>query len=480
MNVYNQKRLAVASQDRIPPPERQNAFSVSIWESLMSTNMTRRTFTKAATVAGIGAAALQTGKAKARPIGANDRIRCGFIGIANRGGQLIRAFAEHDDMEVAALCDVNSETLASVSAQFDNKPLATGDFRKLIERDDLDAIVIATPDHWHAIQTIQACASGKDVYVEKPMSITIHEGRRMVEAARKYQRVVQVGTHRRSSPLYRELAEIGADAKIGPVTVGRAYRLSNMWPSGIGRLDPTAPPANLDWDMWLGPRPERPYQENIPPYKFRWWQQYSSQMGNWGVHYLDAIRWLTGELAPSSVCAMGGRFVVDDDRTVPDTMEACFQFKSGRLALFGQYEANGNPAMATDENYRSLGEVELRGAKGTMYVSEKRYLVKPERGGQFQSSEPRMEEETGSVGDSNHTVTSNHARNFLDCMRTREKPNADVEIGHRSTSMSLMANISLAVGARLEWDAEAERFIGNDEANALLHYEYRKPWTLDV
>jgi predicted dehydrogenase len=194
-------------------------------------------------------------------------------------------------------------------------------------------------------------------------------------------------------------------------------------------------------------------------------------MANWGVHYLDAIRWITGELAPTSLCAMGGRFAVDDDRTVPDTMEVVFEFASGRLAVFGQYEASGNPAFPS-------GEVEFRGTQGTVYVSTRGFEVVPERGGQFQDRQPRMEPMKVAASEANASLTALHARNFLDCIKSREKPRADVEIGHRSTSFSLMANISLVTDARLDWDAEAERFTNNDQANDLLHYEYRKPWKL--
>jgi predicted dehydrogenase len=437
---------------------------------MSDTKITRRTFTKAtAAAAAAGLAALEA----RRTLGANDRVRLGFIGVANRGGQLMTAFLQHADMEIVALCDVHKPTLEKANARLDGKAATCGDFRKLLDRKDLDALVIATPDHWHAIQTIDACDAGKDVYVEKPLSITVHEGRRMVEAARRNNRVVQVGTHRRSSKLYARLAELTLAGKIGKITVGRAYRLSNMWPTGIGRVKPSDPPADLDWDMWLGPRPEQPYQENIAPYKFRWWQLYSSQMGNWGVHYLDAIRWLTGDLAPVSISALGGRFAVDDDRTIPDTMEVTFQFASGRLAVFGQYEASGNPALAA-------GEVELRGTLGTAYVSERSFQIVPERGGQFQDRKPRMEpmEEKEPSGGGNDDLTALHARNFLDCIKSRAKPNADVEIGHRSTTMSLLANISLATGARLEWDAEKEQITTPKDANSLLHYEYRKPWKL--
>jgi predicted dehydrogenase len=244
-----------------------------------------------------------------------------------------------------------------------------------------------------------------------------------------------------------------------------------MFPDGIGRRQPTAPPSELNWDLWLGPRPFQPYQENIAPYRFRWWERYSSQMANWGVHYLDAIRWCTGELAPRAVTAVGGNFAIDDDRTIPDTLHTVFEFDSGRLAIFGQYETSGNPALA-------WGEIELRGTQGTVYASGNGYRVIPERGGQFQGREPRVEAEEVTTEGPNRALTALHARNFLDCVKSREKPHADIEIGHRSTTFSLIANIALRVGRRLEWDAEQERFSNCDEANELLHYEYRKPWKL--
>ncbi|OYP28866.1 Gfo/Idh/MocA family protein [Rhodopirellula sp. MGV] len=402
---------------------------------------------------------------------ASERIRVGVIGVANRGGQLIDAFLPHSDCEIVAVCDVDSNTLGKAVNKLDGKPKPYRDFRQVIDRDDIDAIVVATPDHWHAIQTITACDAGKDVYCEKPLSIAVNEGRAMVNAARRNNRIVQVGTHRRSSKLYRELAPQVQDGMIGKVCVSRAFRTSNMYPDGIGKLAASDPPSTLDWNMWLGPRPERPYQDNIAPYKFRWWKNYSSQMGNWGVHYLDAIRWCTGDEAPKSVCAMGGNFAIDDDRTIPDTMQVTFEFESGRLAIFGQYETSGNRAI-------QQGEIELRGTDGTCYVSERDYEIVPESGGQFADRGPRMKPQKKSVPGGNALLTQDHARNFLDCIKSRELPNADVEIGHRSTTMSLIANISLAVGRRLEWDAQAERFINDDEANELLQYDYRAPWKL--
>jgi len=426
--------------------------------------VTRRSFGKAAALA-------MTAASASRVLGASERVRLGLIGVGNRGGQLQAAFATHDDCEAVAFCDVWKPYLDRARERNGGKGDVATDFRKLLDRKDIDAVVIGTPDHWHAIQTIDACEAGKDVYVEKPLSITIHEGRRMVEAARRTKRVVQVGTHRRSSALYAELAQLVQADKLGKVTVARAYRLSNMWPNGIGKAKTTDPPEGLDWDLWLGPRPARPYQDNIAPYKFRWWHLYSSQTANWGVHYLDAIRWICAELAPASISAHGGRFAVDDDRTIPDTMESIFEFASGRLALFGQYEASGNPALRT-------GELELRGTVGTVYVGGSQFEIVPERGGQFQDRKPRTEPAVVKDKGGNADLTALHARNFLDCIRSRAKPNADVEEGHRSTTMSLLANIALAVKARLDWDAQAERIVSPQSANELLHYEYRKPWVL--
>jgi predicted dehydrogenase len=400
---------------------------------------------------------------------ANDRVRLGFIGVGNRGTQLLRAFYPQPDAEIAAVCDVDKNYLERAKSMAGGRPDTYGDFRKMLERKDLDAIVIATPDHWHAIQTIMACQAGKDVYVEKPLSITIYEGRKMVEAVRKYDRVCQVGTHRRSTEAYAKLADLVQSGRIGKVTVARAYRLSNMWPDGMGKAVNSEPPAHLDWDMWLGPRPKRPFNENIAPYKFRWWHLYSSQVANWGVHYFDVMRWVLGDKGPCSVSAHGGKFAIDDDRTVPDTLESISEMPTGRFYIFGQYEASGNPALRS-------GEVEFRGTIGTAYSHRKGFEVVPEKGGQFQDRKPRMEPVMVKTSDGDPTV--NHVRNFLDCVKSRKRPNADIEDGHRSTSISLLVNIAWLTRSRIEWDADKERITNNADANKLLHYEYRKPWKL--
>jgi predicted dehydrogenase len=454
---------------------------------------TRRQFLRHSTATTAGAAlGLNLLGARAHPVlGANDKVRVGFVGVGNRGSQLLQRFMKQDDVEIAALCDVyepylardysrvGKEVIDSIGARvpkmgekFAGEVGRYKDFRRLLDRKDIDAVVIATPDHWHAIQMTQACQAGKDVYVEKPLSVTIHEGRKMVEAAAQYGRIVQVGLHRRSSPMYADLAQEMQAGKIGKVTVARAYRVSNMAPDGIGKYPDTNPPKELDWDMWLGPRPMRPYKNNIAQYKFRWWQAYSSQVGNWGVHYFDAIRWVLGEEAPVAITALGGRFALDDDRTIPDTLQVTFELPSGALLVFGQYEANGIAPL-------EFGELEFRGTLGNLYSGSEGggYKVVPSPGGQFQPAKPRIQaEEQPGVKGTDLTVL--HIRNFVDCVKSRRTPHCDIETGHRSTTFAHLANIALATKSRLDWDPKAERVTNNRQANGLLHYEYRKPWVL--
>jgi predicted dehydrogenase len=421
---------------------------------------------------------------------ASQKIRVGFIGVGNRGTELLQRFMTQPEVQVAALCDVyepylmrdHSKVLPSLKDSLGGKipPLDEDfgpevkrykDFRKLLEQRDIDAVVIATPDHWHALTTLLACDAGKDVYVEKPLTIAGFEGPLMIKAAKRTNRLVQVGLQRRSSDVFARLAREVQGGRIGKVTVARAYRISNMMTEGIGRYDAAQPPAGLDWDMWLGPRPKRVYQENIAPYKFRWWKQYSSQVGNWGVHYFDFIRWIIGEEAPASISAHGGRFAVNDDRTVPDTFETTFEFATGRLLVFGQYEASGGRAIVK-------GEVELRGTLGTIYSShgstENGYELVPSGNGQFQKGGPKTE--AMEVNQHEGDASTRHIRNFLDCVKSRKEPNCSLEKGHRSTMFAHLASIAWETKSRLNWDSQKEQFIDNPAANALLRYEYRAPW----
>jgi predicted dehydrogenase len=420
----------------------------------------------------------------------------GFIGLGNRGSQLLQLFMSHPDVEIAAFCDlyepyllrdrnlVDPRYLKSLATQvpkmgekFPNQVKKYNDFRKLLEDKDVDAVCIATPDHWHALITISAIQAGKDVYVEKPLTQTIKEGRMMVDTQVKSKQIVAVGLNRRGNIVYQKLAKEVPEGKIGKVTVARAFRINDMYPSGIGKLKPEDPPKNFNWDMWLGPRAFRPYQYNISPYMFRWWKDYSSQMGNWGVHFMDVIRWMLGEKAPVAISAQGGKYAVDDDRDIPDTMEVTYEFASGSIATFSIYEASSGGMF-------QYGEVELRGTKGTLYADEDGYRITGTKKGQFQTWDKMIEDQTltsknekladGSSGDSTGTLV----RNFLDCIKSRKTPLCPLEEGHRSTSFAHLANIALQVRARLEWDPTKETFINNEAANQLLHYEYRKPWKL--
>ena len=460
---------------------------------------TRREFLSQTAVA---AAGLTIG---ARPLSASsyrnvsgsaEKIRMGFIGLGNRGSQLLQLFMSHPDVEISAFCDlyepyllrdrslVDPRYLKNISGQvpkmgekFPNQVKKYNDFRKLLEDKDIDAVCIATPDHWHALITISAIEAGKDVYVEKPLTQTIKEGRMMVNAQAKSKQVVAVGLNRRGNVVYQKLAKEIPAGKIGKVTVARAFRINNMYPSGIGKLKPEEPPKNFNWDMWLGPRAYRPYQYNIAPYMFRWWSEYSSQMGNWGVHYMDAIRWMMGETAPVAISAHGGKFAVEDDRDIPDTMEVTYEFASGAIIDFSIYEASSGSSLP-------YGEVELRGTKGTLYADENGYKITGTKKGQFQNWDRMMEDDSfstknlvladGSNGDSTGAVV----RNFLDCIKSRKTPLCPLEEGHRSTSFAHLGNIALILKSRLEWDPIKEVFTNNQAANQLLHYEYRKPWKL--
>lgn len=440
----------------------------------------------------LGASAI----AQARRIGPNDRIRVGFIGIGNRGTQLLQRFMTHQDVEIAALCDVYKPYTLRDNSQVDERWRASGktpemgetmpravkrfsDFRQMLEMKDLDAVCIATPDHWHAVQTIHAIEAGKDVFVEKPLTITLNEGRAMVNAQQQSRQIVAVGLNRRGSSVYQNLARDIQGGKIGQVVTARAYRISNMFPNGIGKLQAEKPPQDFNWDMWLGPRAHRPYQYNIAPYYFRWWSDYSSQMGNWGVHYMDVIRWLAGETAPVAITTNSVSGLIGDDRSIPDTMEVTFEFNSGLMIQFHIYEACYSRGIVG-------GEVELNGTKGSLVASQNGYTITPALAGQFQTWKDQVEAQTYEVksdaayGDLaiREDSTANLIRNFLDCVKSREAPLCSLEEGHRSTSFAHLANIALKTGTRIEWDAEREIITNNEKANEFLHYEYRKPWTL--
>ena len=442
--------------------------------------ITRRQFGKTATTAWMA-----TALGARRVAGANDRVRVGFIGVGNRGDQVLDAFLAQDDAEIVAICDIYQPYVDFAAAKAGGRPATYTDYRRLLDLRDLDAVVINTPDHWHALQTIHACEAGKDVYVEKPLSLVVQEGRAMVEAARRHARVVQVGIHRRSSAFVKEAAALVRDGAIGRVSVARSFHVQNEWPKGIGSPPDGAPPPGVDWDAWVGPAPMRPYNVNRTFYRFRWFYDYSGgQLTNFGAHYLDAIHWALGHEAPVAVTAMGGTHVIDDNREVPDTLEVLWTYPGGTLVTFSQYNATAAPA-ARDRRV----EIEFRGTKGTLYLYGDGYEIVPDSltPNEFPARTPldRAYERAYRAGAQPHIEaasrtggradTADHARNFLDCVKSRAACHCDIETGHRSTSATLIGNIAHKLKAYLEWDARTERFTNNPDANTLLSYRYRAP-----
>ncbi|MBN1491471.1 MAG: Gfo/Idh/MocA family oxidoreductase [Phycisphaerae bacterium] len=449
----------------------------------MSQRITRRQFAAGAAALGAG---LMTRTSVFGALGANERVRLGIIGVGNRGDQLIDAFVPHKDAEIVAVCDVFEPYIAAAKAKLGGKPTGCRDYRELLDRKDIDAIVIATPDHWHAIHCIDACNAGKDVYVEKPLSLTIGEGRRMVEVANETKRVVQVGIHRRSDDLMRQAAEAVRAGEIGHVTLATCYYWNNLFPVGIGKPADCDPPEGLDWDTWLGPSPKVPFNPNRCLYKFRWFRAYSGgQLTNFGTHYIDVIQWALGKDAPTAVVAAGGIYALDDVRDIPDTLHVAWEYEGGTLVTFTQTDCSGAP-------YNKHGAaMEFRGTKGTLYLSDGGFVIEPEQNrlAPFPALDPRDRAKVAEQVRKREAAmterkargrgtTADHARDFLDCVKSRGTCHADIETGHRSTSTTLLGNMAYDRKARLEWDAKAERVTNDAGANDLLLYAYRAPWKL--
>jgi len=445
--------------------------------------MTRRDFARAAVISASAAS-------YSRILGANDRVRMGYIGLGNRGDQVHDAFLEHGDQVTAAVCDLRDDymELAIKKSRATHKKYK--EYKQLLADKEIDAVVIATPDHWHAPMFINACNAGKDVYVEKPLSLTVAEGRHMVETADHTKRVVQVGTNRRSWKSYREMIDFVHSGGIGKISAAKCFSIRNEWPNGLGTPTEGAPPDEWQWDHWVGPAPKVAYNSNRTFYNFRWFYNYSGgQLTNFGVHYMDIVRWAMGKDSPKAVVAIGGKFGgIKDNREIPDTLDVTWDYGDS-LATFSQYNANGAPGDLRGS------EIQLRGTKGTIYIRNSAWEVVPEDVSETVTGydhsqgygnplerkarniqpkkkliEPRVEKGTG-AGD-----TFPHTRNFLDCVKSRGKCNADILTGHLSTSTTLIGNIAYKTRSLLEWDARGEKFTNNAAANQWLSYKYRSEY----
>ena len=452
--------------------------------------MNRRTFGLSAASAFTAA----TAASASRIVGANDRVRAGFIGLGNRGDQNIDGFLPHKDVDFVGLCDLWKPYRDFARAKLESKSrllpnlIETDDYRQLLASKEIDAVIVSTPDHWHALQTIEACSASKDVYCEKPLSLALAEGRAMVSAARKHARIVQVGLQRRSSAVCKEACERVRSGEIGKVTVARAFHIQNESPLGIGNPPDGTAPTGLDWDRWLGPAPKVAYNLNRTFYRFRWFfDQSGGQLTNMGVHYLDLIHWALGQDSPTSVTAMGGKFAVDDNREIPDTLEVLWTYPGGTLVSFSQYNATSIPAG------KAGVELEFRGTKGACFIGGSSYEIVPDPQpvGEFPIGSP-LERGNGKAWRAQRASTvkamtrkgkldtADHTRNFLDCIRSRATPNADVEIGHRDTSAAILGNIAYRKRKFIEWDGRTEKIVNEPALNRLLHPTYRAPYQWPV
>lgn len=402
-----------------------------------------------------------------RATAASDKISIAVIGIRGRGRALAAEFAAFPDCHLAALCDVDprvyDRTAQAVEKASGRRPPLVADLRRVLDDKSIDAIVIATPDHWHAPATILACAAGKDVYVEKPASHNLREGRLMIEAARRHRRIVQLGTQARSRPSTRRGVEFVQSGKIGRVLAAKAW--NTQLRENIGHQEDSPVPAGVDYDTWTGPAPLLPFNENRFHYKWHWnWNYGTGDMGNDGVHQLDIARWALGADRPTAVSGMGSKLFFNDDQQTPDTMNITFQFPSQVL----QFEMRiWNPyGMEGQDNgvavYGTSGMVHIgrwKGKWGFKVFDDKGELV--------------MDESKGDVAG----AESNHARNFLDCVKSRQAPRAEIEIGHASTTLCHLGNVVARTGRNIRFDPVTETIVADEQADRLLARAYRPHWS---
>lgn len=448
--------------------------------------LNRRTFLRRSTQAGAGLAvgglALASAR-RGRAAGANDKIVLGIIGLRGRGSALGPDFAKRDDCEVAYLADVDStwfgQRVPAIESAQGRAPKTVQDFRRVLDDKSVDAIVVATPDHWHALATIWGCQAGKDVYVEKPASHSPWEGRKMVEAARKYNRIVQVGLQNRSAP-YNHSAKAYIDSgKLGGIHLVKVFNQKG-WANVAPQPDSQAP-ATLDYDMWTGPAPQAAYNANFHNGWNHFWRFSGGDIINDGVHQMDLARWLVGKDYPQTVYSVGGRFAEQGAFETPDTQIAVFEFD--KLTFVFELTLNTPYMLKSDTEVRNRPDlypywpqnaerIEIYGTEGLMYVG--RHGCGWQVYGRPHQRQPVLvAQEHGTFPD------PEHKQNFCDAIRSRELPSGDIEQGHRSTLLCQLANISYRLGGqKLAIDSQTESCVDNPAANAMLKREYRQPWVV--
>ncbi len=425
----------------------------------------RREFLKASVHTAATLAALGTARAAARAAGANERVQVGLIGCGGRGSYLADEFSKVENVEIASVADPDANRLNSALKTYSRSGAkGTKDFREMLQDRSIDAVIVATPDHWHAPAAILACDAGKHVYVEKPCSHNIREGRLLVDAARRNNRIVQHGTQVRSTRMMREAIQRLREGEIGDVLAVKAWNIQLR--RSIGHERPTDPPAELDYDLWVGPAPMTPYQSNRVHNGWHWCYDFGTgDMGNDGVHDLDYARWGLGvETHPSRVSAIGGKYFFDDDQQFPDTQQVAFEYpgdgKPGSKRLF-IYEQR---LWSTNYPYNVDSGVEFYGTKGQMFLSRRgKAQILGERNSRKEIDFP--------LGDQDAPA---HVANFIDAVRNDRRPNGDIEIGHLTATLAHLGNIAVRTGRTLRFDPATERIIGDAEADRLVSRSYRE------
>jgi predicted dehydrogenase len=428
-------------------------------------------------------AGIATAASYRRVRGANDRVRVAFIGLGLIGKRHLLDFAAQPDAEVAVLCDVYNPYLDEAAALAGAGVERAGDFRRVLDRRDVDAVVVSTPDHWHALMTILACAAGKDVYVEKPLTHAVREGSWMIAAARQHGRVVQVGTQQRSGGHYARAAELIRGGHLGALHHARMAAYRNL---GEGFTEPVGvqPLTPEQWDLWLGPAPYVPFDANRCVYHFRWFWDYSGgQTTNLLAHEIDIVQWVTRQM-PKAVAAFGGRYSLRGFGETPDVFEAVFEYP-GFTATWSNREVS-------EGAHRGL---EFNGTRGTLVINRAGFEVVPDPDIPAGDQIPRFTGPPRPPRTSAPTRTAAlkvegqeqvrdqfrpHVRNFLDCVKSRGTPVADLESGHRSVTSCHLANIAMKLGRVVRWDAAKEDVIGDPAAQALLTKSYRAPWDREL
>jgi predicted dehydrogenase len=448
--------------------------------------LTRRSFVERST-----GAALLTAAGWRRVLGANERVAIGFIGYGLIGKRHVLDFQEQPDVEIVSVAEAHRGRRDEALSQIGGSAKGYDDFRRLLDDKTVQAVVISTPDHWHAMQTMLACAAGKDVYVEKPVTLFVREGRWMIEVAQRQKSVVQVGTQQRSGPHYQRARELIQDGRIGKVASVRMGHFRNVMP-GFGRPSDCNPPPELDWEMWLGPAPKRAYNPNRAIYHFRWFWDYSGgQMTNLAAHSLDIVHWFLGVQRPAAVSSFGGRFCLQDNGQTPDTQDTLIEYP-GFTAVWSHREACAG---------QSRGGLEFCGTKGSLSISRAGFLLKgdpkvpPENAvPQFASGHPvggpRRAAPSRPIEAWAETIEDNsgrspeqlkrHVRNFLECVKSRAEPISGLESAHRVATVCHLANISLRLRRSLRWDPVHEEIIADARAAEMLVRPYRPPWDREL